>query len=351
MRILMFFGIGLVLFFLLFKVALYLVPKIPVWKKESIGVVGTYTIDSLPMSITSQVSEGLTTIKEDGSLAKGLASSWDVKDNGKKYVFHLQKNLHFSDGTLVTSSEIGQSFADVSIAKPDESTIIYTLKDEYTPFLVTMSRPVFKNGFVGVGSYVFRDVKVNGNFIESLTLANAKDQYDVRIYHFYSSDDALKMAFVLGEITSAENLSNIDFHGSTFASFPNTKINKQTNYRRLVTIFYNTKDPNMSDEKLRSALTYALPDVFSQGERNYTPYPPTLWANDPLIAIRKQDLDHANLLMTSSQTAKNSTLSLVIKTLARYNDTAKIVADSWKKIGVKTKIEVVDTVPSTFQIF
>jgi peptide/nickel transport system substrate-binding protein len=82
------------------------------------------------------------------------------------------------------------------------------------------------------------------------------------------------------------------------------------------------------------------------------PYAPESWAYDENLDIHPQDIAHANVLLTSSQTAsQKSAINLTIKTLEKYKKDAEKIAAEWKKIGVTAKIETVDSVPSSFQIF
>src|SRR6185312_12342146 len=144
------FLLGLIIFFLLKSSFPYIIAAFTGVSKETIGVVGAYTLDSLPQSILDDISHGLTKVNPDGTISPDLATSWDIKNGGKLYVFHLRNGVHFNDGTLLTSKEISFSFSNVSVSRPNEDTIAYSLKDPYAPFLVTVSRPIFKSDLVGI---------------------------------------------------------------------------------------------------------------------------------------------------------------------------------------------------------
>lgn len=348
-RIFFFFFLGLAVFFVILKSTHIILPKIPVGQKESIGMVGAYTFDTLPSSIISKVSRGLTRVKKDGTALPDIARSWKIKDSGKTYIFYLKKNVYFSDSTNVTSEIINYSFAQVSTERPDKYTIVFKLKDSYSPFLVTASRPIFKKGYIGSGEYRIRDIHLNGEFVESLTLLSVKNPLVVEFYHFYPTQEALKLAFLLGEITKAVGLLDLSFKNTSFETFPNINVKETINYSRLVTLFFNTNNSVVSDPKVRNALTYALPDTFSSGKRNYVPFPPTSWAYPEGLYERTQDIDRAReVLLGASASAKTI---FTIKTLPKYQKTAEEVIKAWNKIDVETKIELVDTVPSDFQIF
>lgn len=348
-RILFFFILGLVVFFILLKTAAVLVPRIPVGSKESIGLVGAYRLDNLPPSILYDISRGLTSLAQDGSVRPDLASSWEIKNGGKTYVFYLKKGIRYNDGTPLTSETVTYNFSDVTIKHPDKYTVEFSLKESFAPFLVTVSRPLLKKNFVGVGDYKIKDIKLNGDFIESLTLSSIKNQYNIKVFHFYPTEDALKLAFSLGEVSRATGLSDVSFQNTTFTNFPNTTVSKIINYNRLVALFFNTQDAELSNEKMRGGLSYALPDSFEQGERAYSPFSPYLWAYVETQQEKHEDLSHAQLLLNAQDSSTSA--SFVIKTLPKYKKIAEQISASWNKVNVLTTIEEVDTVPAQFQIF
>lgn len=346
------FLLGLIIFVGIIFSSQYLSSLFPVFKKQSIGVVGAYSQENLPPLITNKFSRGLTTVTNDGTVNPDLAEKWEIKDDGKTYIFHLKKDQYFSDGTNVTSEKINYNFSDVSVERPDDYTIVFKLKEPYAPFLVTVSTGVFAKGYVGVGNYTIEDIELNGNFVQSLTMMSVKNRFDTIRFQFYPSEEALKLAFLLGEISEATELTNSIYNDVDFATIPNASVTKVTNYSHLVTLFYNTTDQVLSDKIVRIALSYALPDAYQSGRKAYFPYSPNSVYYNASIPERKQDFEHAKGLLESSQAASDSAeLTLTIKTMKKYQKTAELIATSWSEIGVNTNIEEVDSVPDTFQIF
>lgn len=349
--ILLSFVVGLLAFFAFLTFLKYLIPKIPIGRNDSVGIVGAYTLESLPSYILVDISKGLTEISQTGKPIPSIAREWKIDNDGKKYTFFLRNDVFFSDGTRVTSDAISYHFSDAKITKPSKQTIIFELKDSYSPFLVSVSRPVFKKGLIGVGDYIVKDIKVNGNFIQTIILASKANPYKTKTYQFYPTLDALKMAYVLGEVFQVRGLPDVLYKNIKLNDFPNSVIKKDTNYEQLVTLFYNTQDPTLSDKRLRSALSYGIPDVFNQGERAKGPISPKSFAFSENFSL-EYDIDQAKILLSASETGtKSATLNLEIKTLPRYEKTAKEVSDAWKKIGIESKVTVVDSIPTKFQVF
>lgn len=347
---------GLLIFFVLIYASKYFLYLIPFTKKQTIGVTGAYTQDTLPLAIVNKLSKGLTVVAADGTIQPGLAASWDILDNGKTYQFHLKPNQHFNNGTLVTSQTINYNFSDVTIDRPDDNTIIFKLKDPYAPFLVTVSRPILGQGFVGVGDYSLEKLKLNGNFVQSMTMVGNRNKHEILEYDFYSTDDALRIGYLLGEVTEVDGMSTASSKTLALQNFKNTNTSKKTDYSQLITLFYKIDDAVLSDKKVRLALTYALPNKFQEGERAYLPYPPrSIYYNHDQAENYKQDLNHAKLLLLPDQNASNSgqkaPTTLTLKTLPQYRQTASTIAAAWKQIGITTKIEEVNTNPDDFQVF
>ena len=351
-NIFIYFGVGLFIFLLLNKVLSYSVTRLQFTEKETIGIVGSYTIDSLPQEILSKISKGLTKTEIGGAVKPDIAEKWKIAPNGKGYAFYLRKNIYFSDGTNLTAENVSYDFTNVSVTRPDKYTIVFNLEDNYSPFLTTVSRPIFKRGYVGVGDYKVKKIKLNGNFIESIELYSEKYHKALIYQLFYPTVSALKTAFLLGEVSKITNLPDLNIRNTTLNSFKNIIVEKKTNRTKLATLFYNTKNKIVSSKTLREGLSYAMPDNFEQGERNSTPLPYFSYVNQGGVNTYQQDLEHAKLLIDKSEAATQSgKISLTINTLLKYESTAKAIANIWNKLNIETKIQVTNQVPSSFQIF
>ena len=346
-----FFLFGLVFFFILQFFLSSIIAKFPLIEKETIGVVGAYTVENLPEFILKDVSSGLTQTDQHDNLQPDLATSWEISDGGKTYIFHLKPHLTYTDGSAFTSDSLSFQYSDVKILRPNPTTLVFRLKEPYSPFLVTLSRPLFKPGFIGIGEWRIKEIKVNGTFVSSLTLADVKQPFKIRIYQFYPTQESLRLAFVLGNVSEALGLTDISFENTDLSKFPNASVTKTTDYQQLVTLFFNTQDKDLSDKRLRNALSFALPTVFTEGDRAYSPISPLSWAYQQ-NTLYLPDKDHAKLLLTSiQQDTKTHVPSLILSVLPKYQAVAKQIVDAWKEAGVTASIKIVSSKPDNFQIF
>lgn len=344
---------GLIVFFTLLSTSRFLLNLLPIERHESIGYIGAYRIDNLPKGIQQKLSRGLTKVQPDGNIVPDVASSWEVKDDGKTYVFTLRDGIIYNDGRKVTAASLPYEFTGVKKEVINDKTIAYHLQDKYSPFLVTVSRPIIRKGFVGLGDYTIQGVELNGEFVKTLTLVSKKNKLLVERYTFYPSEDALKIAFAMGEIKRAYGLTSDTFLSTAFRDYKNVTLSQSTDQSELVTLFFDTRDPTLSDPKLRSGLSYALPESFSQGERSFLPYSTSsIYANRDGIE-KRQDFSHAELLLDAAkqQASPAGVLKITLKTLPKYRQTAEAIREFWEKVGVSTTIEEVDGKPDTFQVY
>lgn len=61
--------------------------------------------DSVSITVIENLMDGLTRFDQDLRPAPAVASSWDVSDHGRRYVFHLRPDVRWSDGAPVTAAD------------------------------------------------------------------------------------------------------------------------------------------------------------------------------------------------------------------------------------------------------
>lgn len=64
-----------------------------------------HVTDQGGMRVAAAIFEGLTRIDEHGQAEPGLASHWEVSDDGLTYTFHLREEARWSDGRPVTADD------------------------------------------------------------------------------------------------------------------------------------------------------------------------------------------------------------------------------------------------------
>jgi oligopeptide transport system substrate-binding protein len=61
--------------------------------------------DSTSFDVVSNIMVGLTRYTDALKVEPGVASSWDVLDGGKRYVFHLRKDVKWTDGKTLVAGD------------------------------------------------------------------------------------------------------------------------------------------------------------------------------------------------------------------------------------------------------
>lgn len=340
---------GIIIFFLfIFFIEFYLIPQFQK-KAIKIGYEGVYTTSTIPSEILDTLSYGLTKVNENGEVKGAAASSWEIKDGGKEYVFHLKKNLAFQDGEKLQANRLSYNFKDVKTKIIDQYTVSYRLNTPYAPFLTSVAKPIFKDYFVGLGGYKLSKIDLNAGFIKQIVLQKVSDPRIRQTILFYPTQDALKTAFLLGEIDEIQATTDLNVLHTSLKKWNNATVMEKTDYQDLVTLFYNNEDDILSDKKVRQALNYAIPEKFKEGIRAYSSIPPEsiYFSKSPNYGI--SDTEIAKTLLTSSKTYQGSVIS--ITTTPEYKDVAESIKDAWAKIGIKSKVIVAEGIPSQFQTF
>ena len=312
-------------------------------KIEYIGIVGDYTVSTLPNSILGQISYGLTQLDESGNISPGLASSWEATDSGKKYVFQLNTNILWHDKTNVTLQDVNYNIKDVTVTRIPPNTIVYEIPMPYSPFLTVVSKPLFKKGLVGYGPYYVSSLLFKGGSFLTLTLTSANPSIPSKMYKFYKTESQAILAYKQGEIDKIEGLLAND---ETIAKWKNTNITNEVNYNRMVTIFFNSKDQMLQEKSFRQALAYAVPDI--QEERALSPIGKTSWAYTNTVKQYTYDEKQAKKLFDASEVSTASA-SLTLYTFSPYLAIAQQIAESWTKLGMKTEVKVENTLPESYQ--
>lgn len=331
--------IGLVIF--------YIMPLLAN-NETRIGYWGVYRVEDIPDEVIDEVSMGLVRVESDGSVKPAAAKSWEIKDN-KEYTFHLRNDLKFHSGIKFSAKTIPFNFENVNREIIDDYTIRFTLKDPYSPFLIAVSEPILLKDLSGLGQFEIKDIDLNAGFVRSIEIQDSKPPHDKKIVTFYPTEEALKIAFSLGEVDIAENIFNDKLDKKfNLSKWPAVKSDEIIDDSVIVTVFFNTTDSVLSDKRLRQALHYALPDDIPFGKRLYSPIVESsiYFAKPPNYGISDKDL--AREVLEGAGGVPEEKLN--IKVTKDFEDVAKLVQKNWNEIGIKSDIEIVEDLPDRFQV-
>ena len=333
----------------------------------------------------------------------GLADKWDISADGKEYTFHLNPNATFSDGTPVRASDVLftlKKIVDPTTEAPqiaggfeqlelkgtrvvDEHTIIVAFKEALAPQLShfndllvlpehVYSRGDFKNDYTSkvVGNGPYRLVRrVPG---KEILLERRPEYWGPRpnlqrvLFKVITEDSTAWNAMKRGEID--ETIITTD---TWLAESRRTELLKFIDFRRFYTLNYNyipwnTRDPLVSDKRLRRALAMCI-DLKSIIDNLYHgtaramngPFTPDQWAYNPDVPVIEYNPQEALRILRSLgwlDTDRDGILDkkkkplkiemLVISGSSASTQFAPLFQAELKKIGVQ-----LDIVPLDFATF
>lgn len=229
--------------------------------KHFIGVVGEYSLNSLPIRIKKQLSAGLTEITEYKEVIPLLAERWIVEDEGKKYRFILKKNIEWQDGKQLVPDDIQYKFSDVeTLTTPND--VIFQLPDTFTPFPSVVSEPVLRqisekynmfferSTLVGIGEFRLVDYTSQGNNLKEVVVEGPTDKF---IYRFYLTESDAILAFKAGEVDILSDLTD----PKDLKDWKTVQITPTLQTDRYLAVFFNNSSPKLA-KNMRQGLSYGL---------------------------------------------------------------------------------------------
>lgn len=241
---------------------------------------------------------GLMKYNSQGEIVPDLAEKYEIKDEGKTYIFYLKKNTVWSDGKPITADDVvftvktiqnpdyqsplRPQWIGIDVEKISNDIIKFSLSKPYSGFLEQATlkiipKHIFENispqGFpltafniqpITSGPYKFKDVKLDKlGFIKSYTIEKNKKYFGKKPYInkitflFFDNNKDLLKAAISRKIDS--------FYLSSIASLDKKDKEKLSSFEeydipslRYFAIFLNPeKSKILSDKDIREALNYA----------------------------------------------------------------------------------------------
>ncbi|MBI3619859.1 ABC transporter substrate-binding protein [Candidatus Roizmanbacteria bacterium] len=310
-------------------------------KNEVIGMIGNYDYNNLSDDVLNKISNGLIVINEKGQIVPALASSWELRDQGRRYRFHLKDNLFWDDGKKFTAYDIKYQFVDVEVKTIDDKTIDFSLKKILPIFPTYLKKQVIRYPLIGVaGLYKVDRTKTHfGNIAEINLAPNKKDQPTIT-YKFYDNETQLLTAYKRGEISEFTTAKKSIADG--FSAWKNTTISKTTDYSTLLTLFFNFNNPALKEKEIRQAINMSMnPDQLKEfGEIALGPIPPVSFAYNPDLKPATYDPAAAEKIIKKS-TGSSESAKLNFTTYYDYLASADLVVGLLKRIGLNVDVKVV----------
>lgn len=265
---------------ILFSISLpFLLQKIEVKKRDYIGVVGSYNLNTLPPDIQEKISFGLTQIEKDGTVNPAASLRWSADNDQTTYRFIVKPDLFWQDGRRFSPQDVNYQLTDTEIITTSND-VIFKLPNVFVPFPSVVSKPLFrttkqpllfffgKEKIIGLGEYQILSHKLQHNRLKELVLDSAQRRIT---YRFYLTENEAVSAFKRGEIDRVTNLT----HPHDIGDWPNTTLNKTLLTNHYLALFFDTSNP-LFKKNIRQAMSYSLHKV-DEPLRAIGPISPDSW--------------------------------------------------------------------------
>ncbi len=336
--------------------------------------------------VYANIFEGLTRYREDGSIAPGLAESWEVGDHGLTYTFHLRGGVTFHDGTAMDAGDVKFSldraradgstnaqkalFAGIdTVEVVDPLTVRVTLSAPNSAFPTNMawgdavivapeSAGNLATAPVGTGPFMFADW-VQGDRVE---IAANPDYWgtppalEAATFKFISDPTAAYAAMMAGDIDAfpaypaPETLAQ-------FEADPRFKLLIGSTEGETILAMNNARPP-LSDKRVREAIAHAIDRqelidgaLFGYGTPIGTHFAPHHPDYLDLTGLSGHDPDRARALLAEAGVAEGLTLSLKLPPPSYARRGGEIVAAQLRRVGIDTRIENLEWAQWLEQVF
>ncbi len=300
-----------------------------------VGIVGEYTLETLPPVIKNQISVGLTSVEADGTVAPLLSDRWTIEHEGLTYRFVLKDDIFWQDGKRLEPSDIKYDLKDVeTIITPND--IVYKLPGPFAPFPTIVSEPLLRPttlvkyfflkrpSYLGIGEYHITDYTLRGNRLTQLVIDGKTERY---VYRFYLTEADAITAYKHGQVDILPDLAGV----YDIMNWKNTLVEQKMQSDQYLAVFFNLRSP-LFDKNVRQALNYALTKP-GEAERAIGPINPQSWAYLEGGKGYEKDWNRGSERLLSEIPPQPLQLELV--TTALFEKDAEAIKQEWESFGQK----------------
>ena len=339
----------------------------------------------------------------DGSsvIRPSLAKSWEVSDDGRVYTFHLRENVRFSNGSLLTASDVlytftrlltwpGASNRDIAaviegadrltrgetdelegISLLSDHDFTITLSAPYEAFLACLSMPgasildresteaaVDRFGkdpacTVGTGPFILREWEPEKGMVLTANpdCWSGPPACEGMVWRFMTEPAEIRTLFESGgldilDLDDLDNSAEYFYHGDIYQD-------RLRDVRRIALTYValNESVAPLDDVRVRKALQLALnretllDAVYSgRGSVENGIFPRGLYGYNPELPEIPYDPDGARELLAEAGYPAGFDLSISVRASSTQGDIAlvKLIASMWEKVGVRASVNVMD---------
>lgn len=339
-------------------------------------------------NMLENVYDTLVMFDSEGRIIPGLAESWEASEDGLTWTFRLREGVVFHNGDPLTAEDAAFSILRIkdpevaspnagdfevveSVAASDESTIVFTLAEPYSPLLsklanslnvIVSQEVVEENGnlnevVVGTGPFRFVEylpqtrmvLEKNEAFWGTDEGGNALPYLDGVTFTFYPDPTARTTALVTGNVDWIEYVPAADL--PALQANPELVVvgGLSANFRSL---YLNPNEPPLDNVQVRQAIAYAINEqsvvdlaLFGTGgvAATGTTVPANSFYAVPESPYTGQDLERARALLAEAGYADGFDLELYVTSTYDFLRTpAEVIQADLAQVGVRVNIRAED---------
>ncbi len=328
------------------------------------------TVKAGTREVMFNVFEGLMKPTPDGDLIPAIASDYQVSEDRLTYTFSLREGVQFHNGETVTaedvlysiqrctaSTETGivpvEAFSSITdLYAPDEQTVVITLDQPNSEFLSYMTTAILPEGYdqqdtapVGTGPFRFvsraaQDTIVMEKFDDYWGTPAYLDQVTFKIIE---NSDSLLLSLQSGAIDLCNHLPT-----AQAAQLGDDFVIEEGAMSLVQALYLNNAVAPFDDERVRQALCYAtdrqqILDLAFDGYGSLvgSSMYPTLskYFDESLTDWYAYDVDKAKALLAEAGYPDGFSMTITVPSnYPQHVDTAQVLAEQYKAIGVEVEI-------------
>lgn len=323
--------------------------------------------------ILFNVFEGLVKPDENGYLIPAVAKDYTISDTGDTFTFTLREGVKFHDGSLVTVGDVVYSISRVagklnegdtpliaafsaveSVEATDEQTVVIKTSAPYLEFLSYLTAAIIPegsdpaDGLIGTGPFKYVSRKAQENIVlERFADYWGEPAYlDKVTFKIIENANMLVMSLKSGAIDLCAHLTAAQANelGSDYTV-------AEGNMNLVQAMYLNNAYGPLQDVRVRQALSYAVDrrqilDLVSDGKGSIlgsSMYPAFGKYYKDLSEWYATDVERAKSLLKEAGYENGFDLTITVPGNYQIHvDTAQVIAEQLKAIGVSCTIDTVE---------
>jgi len=344
-------------------------------------------------TVSESMFNGLVGLDANANPVPELAEKWEIRDNGKTYVFTLRQGVKWHDGQPFSSADVKFTFEEMllkyhartkaglentlkAIETPDANTVIFRFKDPYAPLLRRLDvteAPILPHHIyqgsdplnnpanqrpIGTGPFKFAEWQ-RGQQVVMVKNENyfrpGLPKVDRVVFRFIPNNTAAAAALEKGEVDYLWGVGGADV--ARLQTVSSVKLEQNPagagGSYCINTLVPNLKNPYLKNPRVRQAFYQAINRQFilerlnfGQGRVAQGPIASTLPFFDPKLPQYPYDPDRANQLLDAAGFPKKQDgVRFKIRfTFAPSNFGAlgDVLKDQLKQAGIDLVLEALD---------